>query len=59
MEAHGAAENGECAYGEEGEGLLGESVELVDESEVDALKRTPEEEDDILDLGTPMDTVRR
>jgi hypothetical protein len=58
-EVHGAAENGESAYGEEGEGLLGESLELVDESEVDALKRTPEEDDDILDLGTPVDMVRR
>jgi hypothetical protein len=57
-EVHGAAENGESAYVEEGEGLLGDSVELVDESEVDALKKTPED-DDILDLGTPVDTVRR
>jgi hypothetical protein len=56
---HGAAENGESAYGEEGEGLLGDSVELLDESEVDALKRTPEEDDDILDLGTPVDTARQ
>ena len=58
-EAHGAAENGESAYGEEGEGLLDDSVELVDESEVDALKRTPKEDDDILDLGTPVDTARQ
>lgn len=57
-EVHGAVENEESASGEEGEGLLGDRVELVDESEVDALKRTPEEEDDILDLGTPVDTVR-
>jgi hypothetical protein len=58
-EAHSAAENGDIAHGEEGDGLLGESVELVGESEVAALKRTPEEDDDILDLGTPVDTVRR
>jgi hypothetical protein len=57
-EVQGAAENGESAYGEEGEGLLGDSVELVDESEVAALKKAPEEEDDILDLGTPIDAMR-
>jgi hypothetical protein len=56
-EVHGTAENGEGAYGDEGEGLLGDSVELVDGSEVAALKKTPEE-DDILDLGTPVDAVR-
>jgi hypothetical protein len=59
-EAHvSAAENGGRAGAEEGEGLLSESVELVDESEASALKKTPEEEDDILDLGTPVDAVRQ
>jgi hypothetical protein len=56
-EVHSAVENGESSYGEEGEGLLGDSVELVDESEVAALKKTAQE-DDILDLGTPVDAVR-
>jgi hypothetical protein len=50
--AHGVAENGEVFYGEEEDGLLRESVELTDESEV-TLKRTPEEDDDILDYGYP------
>jgi multidrug transporter EmrE-like cation transporter len=58
-ETHGVGENDESAFGEEGEGLLGDSVELVDESEVAVLKKTPEEEDDILDLGIPIDTVMR
>jgi len=58
VEAHGVAEYGEAAFGEEEDGLLGESVELMDESEV-TLKQTTEEDDDILDLDTPVDTTRR
>ncbi len=59
-ETHAAAENGGIADGEQRESLLGNSVELMNESEVSALKRKPEEEDcDILDLGSPVDTVRR
>ena len=57
-EAHGAAESGDGAYGDERDGLLGESVELVDEPEGATVKWTPEEEDDILDLGTPVDVIR-
>lgn len=56
--AHGLDENGNAAHGEEEDGLLGQSVELADESEV-TLKRTPEEDDDILDLGTPVNIVQR
>jgi hypothetical protein len=55
--ARSAAENGEGRYSEE-EVLLGEDVELIDEVEVTA-KKTPADEDDILDLGTPVDEIRR
>ena len=54
-EAHGVAENGESAYNEEEDALIGESVELTDELEI-TLKKTPEEED-ILDLDTPLEGV--
>lgn len=59
LNAHAAAENGESAYSEEEDGLLGENMELNDEMET-ALKRTAKvEEEDILDLDSPLEAERR
>jgi drug/metabolite transporter (DMT)-like permease len=55
MDPHVAAENGQGMPSEgtcsEGNSLLGDSIELIDETEVALKKQDGEEEDDMLDLG--------
>lgn len=58
VEAHRVAQNQQVINVEEEGDLLGESVALMDEPET-ALKKTPEEDEDILDLGTLVDTVQQ
>jgi hypothetical protein len=49
QDEYGVAENGEGAYSEEEDALLGENMGLTDEIE-NALKKTAKADEDILDL---------
>ena len=58
LNAHGAAENGESAYSEEEDVLLGENLEMSDEIE-SALKKTAKVDEDMLALDSEAEAEQR